>query len=222
MILLIVPSRNRPESVQRCYKYWSRTQAGQSRVVLMVDDDDPADYNMPPWIVDRRPRLNLVQKLNAAAQDHAEGCNIIGFIGDDVTIETPKWDRWIVQKMATMHKCSILFPNDGFQGGRPLPNHIFMSLEAYKRLGWFVYPKMHHCWIDHVWREIGKRLQAAGGYYHAKEIMMRHRHPSLDPNVKPDQTHREIYQHSITTPDKVAFRAYCASDIDSDVRRLLA
>jgi hypothetical protein len=40
-LLMLVPSRSRPESIARLRDAWQETVRGNSRLVVLVDDDDP-------------------------------------------------------------------------------------------------------------------------------------------------------------------------------------
>lgn len=221
MILTILPTRNRPKNIERFWQAWQTHSRGCNKVIVMADTDDPDDYTYGDWKVHREPRLNPTQKLNRAAALYSQGYSIIGFIGDDVVIETPEWDKKIEVAMSQLGKYALLSPSDGYNR-HTLPNHFFISKALYDVLGWMIYPKMKMKWSDHIWRAIGKHLikHKNGGYLRAMDIVLRHRHPAYDQSVVRDQIYKDGYDPATVTKDKTTYWEYMRTQFASDMRRL--
>jgi len=223
MISLIVPTRNRPEALERFYKSWVDTK-GSGELILVTDHDDSNDYtHMDARIVIdcygdghrgmERPG-STVEKINAGAR--AAKYDIIGFSGDDVVIETDGWEE-IVSEAMSLERLSLTHPIDGIKGSHAtrkyIPNHIFMSRGLYETLGWFAYPKLRHPWVDYVWCKIGNYLNATGkgDYQRLNSVVFKHLHWLYFDNVKKDDTYIRAYTEDEEENSRVHYDDYTPS-----------
>lgn len=220
-ILVLLPSRGRPDNVKRFYESWKKNSAGLNDVVVLLDLDDET-YNTEneywgkineDFVVSAVKRMNLVEKLNSGLKDWVNSYSIIGFLGDDVIIETKDWDKKIIEKFKELGKYGMLYPNDGYNKHN-VPNHIFVTKQWCELFSWFAYPKLQHLYIDNLWRDIGNHInmnpKIDGKYYHAMDIVLRHEHFFFNKEVKKDSLYQEIYSKKYTG-DVVKYREYVGS-----------
>jgi len=204
-ILIILPTRNRPDNIKKWYDSYKENTSGISDVVIMADIDDDNDYSYTGFIIERNERLNCIQKLNLAAEKYAQNYEIIGFLGDDTIIKTKDFDEKIYSKMS-IDIISMLFPNDNLPKGSEdcwvKPTHIFMTKELYNIIGYFAYPKMHHSFVDFAWHTIGNNLKT---YIYAEDIIIEHRHPYYYSDIKSDDVYNYAYEEKKTLNDKETY-----------------
>lgn len=199
-ILLLLPTRSRPENVERFYKFWKENSSGLNDVVVLVDRDDERieeyyKFDQKKFIIVANDRMNLVQKLNFGWKLNNNLSDIIGFVGDDTIIETKDWDQKVVEKFKELGKYGMLYPNDGYNKHN-VPNHIFVTRQWCETLGWFAYPGLNHLFIDKVWQMIGIEMNKSkvdGKYFHAMDIVIRHLHFAFDEKIEKDNLYKDIY-----------------------------
>ena len=204
-ILILLPSKGRPGNVKRFYKSWEGSK--NSDVLLILDDDEVEYSDISEFITERVKNKRMVEKINYGAKKYVDNYSVIGFVGDDVVIETKNWEKKILDRLKKYGTYSIVFPNDGYKKNN-LPSHIFMTKALYKKLGWFAYPKMTHLYIDAIWRHIGNYINIKkldGGYGLVNDVVMRHLHWSLDKSVKKDYTYINAYKQKPGECDKTEF-----------------
>lgn len=185
-LLVIVPTRGRPESVQRVIQAWADTGAFSDGAELgfLVDADDPrcADYErafyadlhgvwgsmhvLPTW----QP---LVPKLNGwAALVAGHRHFALGFAGDDHLPRTPGWARAYLDELHAIGT-GIVYGNDGIQGQR-LPTQWAMTADIVRALGRMVPADVEHLYCDNAVKDLG---EAAGCLRYLPDVLIEHMHP---------------------------------------------
>ena len=100
-LLVIVPSRGRPERFAQFVKAWEYTSEGAADLLVCLDDDDPTwrDYQLPGWAgLSIGPRNGFAPRLNAEALDATveRPTFAIASFGDDHLPRTQGWDTMLV------------------------------------------------------------------------------------------------------------------------------
>lgn len=101
MISVLIPTRGRDERLRRTVAVLMDKAEDPSRVeiLLRVDEDDPAAYEPGaiPWRVVRGPRGRGYRDLHLFYDELARVAagQWLYIYGDDVTMQTPGWDRII-------------------------------------------------------------------------------------------------------------------------------
>src|ERR1044071_2389674 len=99
-MLVIVPSRGRPDNVAELVKVFGETRS-YAELLVVVDDDDElleryelALEDAPSWVaLEVTERKRLGPTLNEYAVKNAAGYDIIAFMGDDHRPRTHHWDQ---------------------------------------------------------------------------------------------------------------------------------
>lgn len=189
-LLVIVPSRGRPDSLERVAAAWYETGAfaDGAGLIFAVDIDDPAyaDYrraldqlavadpgattinlmNTGAW----RP---MVPKLNWAANMFAhQGHFALGFAGDDHLPRTAGWARAYLAELRELGT-GIVYGDDGIQGQR-LPTQWAMTADIVRALGRMVPADVEHLYCDNAIRDLG---EAAGCLRYLPDVLIEHMHP---------------------------------------------
>jgi hypothetical protein len=185
-LLIIVPTRGRPQSVSRVVEAWRDTDAFDvADLLFAIDADDPKieEYRRelygyakslkikvrvsPTW----RP---MVPKLNSAALDHARFSSYaaIGFMGDDHLPRTRRWAQAYTEALEKLGT-GVVYGDDGIQGQR-LPTQWAMTSDIIREIGAMVPADVEHLYCDNAVMDLGA---AAGCLQYLPDVLIEHMHP---------------------------------------------
>lgn len=180
-LLMIVPTRGRPESIPEILACWDTTGA-TAHVLFAVDNDDPARGDYWDWgdVFAGDPRVSfmfgerrrLCGTLNAVATNRAPLYRFLGFLGDDHRPRTPGWDRRFTECLSG--GTGIVYGND-LLVGEDMPTAVAMTSDIVKTLGYMAPPSLVHLCIDLVWLDWGRGL---GRITYLPDVIIEHMHPA--------------------------------------------
>lgn len=216
-MIVIVPSRGRPQNIAQLRTAFNETATGQPRLVLAVDNDDPrlAEYlalgeetivgdptRLGPWLNLLGPRL-------------AEDDGVVGFMGDDHRPRTNGWDQKI--ELAMTRSPRIVYGNDLIQGPN-LPTAVFMSSQIITTLGYMLPPGLIHLFIDNAWKAWGDRADCLT---YLNDVVIEHCHPIAQKGVEWDEGYTNANNQAVESADSETFKAYCGrGQLDLDVAKI--
>lgn len=184
-LALVVPSRGRPENIERLWtaiRDTSNTRCTELHVV--VDNDDPkllayvdlsARYQTFELIIQgTQNRLGPI--LNQHAVYIADGRNgqrptHLGFMGDDHLPKTSLWDEKLVWSLKG--RPGVAYGNDLFQGAN-LPTAAVLSADIVRHLRYISPPPLLHLFIDNFWKQLGTDLD---NLQYREDVIIEHLHP---------------------------------------------
>lgn len=146
-VLVICPTRNRPELLEKTYQSMVRTST-IATLAIYIDDDQVEQYaafrDRPRLIMESGPRVGPAPAVNKIVERHP-GFGVYGLITDDSEIETPAWDEYVVAEISRMPGhigvVSAMHPFGDWV------NFAYVSNRWISALGWFACPGMvHFCW----------------------------------------------------------------------------
>lgn len=227
-MLVIVPSRGRPQNIARLITAWQHTQ---SRATLLVacDDDDPTlgDYID---VMERAPddqqfqfymgrRMRLAGTLNFLANERVERPgtlpnDVIGFMGDDHLPRTAQWDLEI-GSVFKHYGSGVVYGNDLIQGPN-LPTAVFMTADIIKTLGYMVPPGLTHMYLDNTWKTWGEGM---GRLHYMPHVIIEHLHP-IAGKAEWDDRYVEVNAGHQYAADEAAYKNYLASRVTYDLNKL--
>ena len=214
-LLVIVPSRGRPQNVARLLDAVHATAKMRTHVHVAVDDDDPEleryRYVMKQAaaegdVLTTGPRKGLCSWTNEIAIEQAGRYPFLASLGDDHVPYTPGWDKALIRAIVTDGGTGFAYPWDGTR--EDIPEAVVMSSDIVAALGWMCLPGLEHWYVDNVWADLGR---AAGCLRHLRAVKVEHA-------WKGDQTAKES---SVALPaDRDAYYAWRRSarmqqDIDT-------
>jgi hypothetical protein len=186
-MIVIVPTRSRPEQCSRLIKSFEGTTDKAS--LLFVIDGDDKSYEGFDWqghgCAEVNPRGSLAQKLNHTAENIVGDYDEIMWQGDDNEFITPHWDTRLLEVRREWGS-GWLYPNNGRRSD--VPESWTVSSDVVKALGWYANPALAHYYIDNSVAEIGKR---SGLIRWVPDVEIRHHHYSVDPETEYDDLYRE-------------------------------
>ena len=178
-LAILVPSRGRPENVQRLIEACARTCKTDYMLSFGFDDDDetmryavtrPEPEIEADWTV--APRMSLTEWTNLLASEHEETAYLAS-LGDDMLPVTEGWDERIIT--AIEHQGGGY--GWSFNGRRAdIPEFVIVGQPVVRALGWFALPALHHWYIDNVWRDLGA---GAGRLAYLPDVRVLHLHPAV-------------------------------------------
>jgi hypothetical protein len=170
---ILVPSRGRPENVDRLVRACALTCQADTRLHFAFDDDDPClKLNIKAaarhsYMVG--PRDGLTGWTNALARRHPDA-TALASLGDDHLPVTAGWDALLLEALPAGGGWS--YPNDLLRDD--LPEAVVISAPIVKALGWFALPALSHWYIDNVWRDLGAAL---GRLVYCDRVIVSHENP---------------------------------------------
>lgn len=229
-LVVIVPSRGRPENIARLAEAWRKTSLAGTELVVAVDEDDPRleDYRAVelPFLGSLQVgrRLRLGGTLNAVAMEVIERHGGItgrrpvgvGFMGDDHLPRTGGWDGMVIDALEDLGS-GIVYGNDLFQGEN-LPTAVFMTADIVRTLGWMVPPGLVHLYADNAWLELGRGM---GQLRYLPDVVIEHLHPAAW-KAPMDERYAEVNAPELDAADKATFEAWTANELPGNLEALRA
>lgn len=210
-LLVIVPSRGRPESVEPVAKDFFGNGTGKADLMFATDDDQPLypAYEGVQFTVG--PRLRMCGTLNAVAVENADKYKYIGFMGDDHRTRTFGWDEKVI---AALENHNVVYGND-LIWGEGLPTAVFMRSEVIQKLGYMAPPALIHLYLDNFWLKLGQ----ATSIKYLDDVVIEHLHPSVGKaNWTPE--YQEVNDSELYRHDEAAFNDYMQTQFQADLDKL--
>lgn len=222
-MLVIVPSRGRPDNIRELIAAWEETRT-RAWLLVAVDDDDetlPGYRDVfataPDWVSwEVGPRKRMCPTLNDIAVRQAELYDILGFMGDDHRPRTQGWDHRFSMAIAQMGGTGVAYGNDLIQGAN-IPTAVWMSSCIVETLGYMVPPGLIHLFADDSWKAWGNGI---GRLAYLNDVIIEHLHPVAQKSEW-DDTYKECNSGAVWAADEAAFKAYMAGAYQSDVDKVM-
>lgn len=227
-LLVIVPTRGRPDNARRALEAWDATDAwSHAELMLAVDADDPqihayhavgaerADggqvslFEMPRW----EP---MVAKLNEAARATTAGFWALGFAGDDHLPRTVGWAKSYLDALREM-ETGVVYGNDLLQGER-IPTQWAMTADIVAALGRMVPANVEHLNSDSSVYDLG---HAAGCIRYLSDVVIEHVHPAV--GKAPEDTQYRRWNGPIQVKkDARAYQLWRSAQLARDAAKVRA
>jgi len=222
-LLVIVPSRGRPENLARFLDAVHATATSTTHVHAAVDEDDPllTGYDRE-WLahcaqgdrMETGPRDGLIGWTNKIALARAGGYRALASFGDDHLPRTRGWDTALLRAIGDMGGTGISFPWDGMR--EDVPEAPVVSSGIVQALGWLLNPACAHYYGDDTLGALGR---AAGCLAHCRAVWVEHVHPGTG-TAPGDQTYRDSSAH--IEADKAAYQEWRQHQMATDVAAIRA
>ena len=203
-LLVIVPTRNRPENSIEFYNSFKEvTDPNFTDLIFCLDDDDVQYPRIDGVLYSVNHRMRMNGTLNKVAVEYAPYYKYTAFLGDDHRTRTSGWDRKLTKATGdfgiTHGNDLTLDPN-----GSDLPTAVVMTSNIIMELGYMSPPEFKHLYLDVFWREMGKKLNIFS--YHP-DIIIEHLHPQVSKNQW-DAGYVECNSQEIYDLDGEAWKKY--------------
>jgi hypothetical protein len=171
-----LPSRGRPESMERFIKAYRMTLA-ECPVFVWIDSDDPErpayekiDYP-PHWHIHTGPRF--ANRCNGVIEEmfrRFPDASCYGFLADDLVPRTPRWDLRLANAAG---RNRLAYGDDAFQHSK-LATHPVIGGDLARAIGWLILPEIKHQFADTALHTIA---QATGRLVYLPQVVLEHMHP---------------------------------------------
>jgi hypothetical protein len=209
-MLVLLPSRGRPEKTKNFYELFKRNSVA-SDICFGLDEDDYDSYAPEENVIySINKNMRLCPKLNVMANQFVDKYKYICFIGDDVQINTYGWDAQLLEPLKT--QIGISYGNDHYHG-EWLPNTFVVNSEIIKALGWFVPPVLNHFYMDNFYKDLGTEL---GILHYFPDVNLEHRHHTVGKSEL-DETYKIP---GGLEEDEIRYNRYKELDFQSDVNKI--
>jgi len=228
-LIVIVPSRGRPQAVARTVEAWRATGAyvDGARLVYAVDEDDPtADgYRQAERDAGSLVRLHwvprwapMVHKLDGVARVLAVEAMpyALGFAGDDHVPRTPGWAGRYLDALRELGT-GIVYCDDGYQGAN-LPTQWAMTTDIVAALERMVPAPVEHLYCDNAILDLGR---GAACIRYLDDVLIEHMHPAAGKASSDDQ-YRRVNGREQYRRDRAAYRQWLAGGLSADVTKVRA
>lgn len=216
-LLVMCPTRGRPEQCRVLLKSFEDSNPGNETVLLFITDGDDDSYHDMDWgsalHAVLTPRDSLVGIYNQVAGVHVDDFDAIMNVGDDCVFETSGWDEMMFQVLADLGGSGFVYPD--CKRRSDIPEVVMISSDVIRTIGHFAEPTTGHFYCDNVWAELGKR----SGLIRGCPAVIRHNHYSITPGVVRDATYSEA-EEMYGGPDAAAFMQWRATVMPHQVALL--
>lgn len=212
--LIVIPSRGRPQNVQRSFDAIKRTSV-ISDLVFVLDEDDEHNYpRIPGASYEVLPRIKMNKSLNAIALKNIYTYKTITFMGDDHLTQTDNWDEVLYGPIKD-RGFGLSYGNDLMQG-EDLPTAVMMSTNIIKVLGFMAPHDLLHLYMDYFWLDLGRGLNAID-YFDCVEI--KHVHYGNTEGIW-DKTYEEANSSLTVDQDYTVYENYKQNYLLEDIARI--
>lgn len=211
--LVIIPSRSRPESIERAVKAVKENSI-LSDICVAIDDDQSDLYpRLDGVIYEVNPRLRMNGTLNLVANKYADKYETIFFMGDDHLPSTHQWDHYLSEAIASKGY-GLAYGNDLFQG-KNLATAVMMSTNIIRSFGFMAPPKLVHLFMDNFWMLLGMDLNAI---WYFDDVIIEHLH-FLAGKSQVDAGYIENNSNEVGLADRQELARYMETDYQADLAR---
>ena len=219
-ILILCPTRGRPEQMKRMLNSLMETSTVLPEIVFYIDDDDNASQSCMMEIATSRvravigPRIVMSEMWNKCAQS-ATG-EILLLSGDDVVFRTKGWDDQVRRAFAAFPDRLVLVHGDDGLHGNKFGTHCFLHRAWIDAVGYFTPPYFSSdygdTWINDVFNAVNRRI--------CLPFVTEHMHP-LAGKGEWDKTHKErLARHASDNVEKL-YRDLAPKRFD-DIQKVIA
>jgi GNAT superfamily N-acetyltransferase len=218
-LIVIVPSRHRPERARACVESIAATRTRHIHVVVAVDGDPDPGYDMCGLVPDVTvvrydTHAGMVATLNRAASDAVGHAHAVAFLGDDHRTVSLGWDDSLLTAVADV---GIGYGNDLVQG-EVLPTAVVMTANIVTTLGYMAPPALTHLYVDDFWRDLGLGAECLT---YLPDVVIEHEHPTAGTAVW-DEQYRRVNSAAMYERDRVAYVAYRRDELSEAVAKVKA
>lgn len=214
-LLIVVPTRGRPESVRRLIDAVEQTATENTDLIFGVDNDDQATIDLVKsqqvlWQIG--PRKGMAEWTNELVQPLLNNYTAFASLGDDHVPRTPGWDKTLLEAISKHGGIGISYGNDLIMGER-LPTAPVVSWEIIVALGWMCAPGLSHMCVDNVIKDIG---MGAGCLTYCPDVIIEHLHWCAGKAVA-DPTYLDAGIFSTDHPDWIAYQEWREKSMNQDI-----
>jgi len=222
-LLVICPSRGRPDRVMDMLKSFYETRSAGTEICIVVSVDDlrfgEYEKNLTGENLIVCESRFTPDKTNYVAAKLYPDLSYYGLVDDDQIFRTPGWDIKFIQEIEK-HKgwglcCGKdLFNADWYQYKHP--NGFIVSGNFVKLFGYLIYPKFQHVGIDHWQADL---FGHAGCLFHLPEVIIEHCHANIG-KAAMDEGYAWVYSKEVYEYGMNIWYGWQQNEMPADISKL--
>lgn len=221
-LLMIVPSRSRPQNIAALHASWQVTATGDVGLLVAVDDDDPTLSGYQKVCADRGielvigSRLRMCPTLNKVAVERAPHHFALGFMGDDHRPRTHGFDQRYVETLRELGTGFVY--GDDLLAGERLPTQFALTSDIVQALGAMIPAPVKHLWADNQIWDLGHAIDRIR---YLPDVIVEHLHP-LAGKANEDSGYLEVNHPDAAEADRLIYADWYQKQMPADVAKLKA
>lgn len=216
-VLLIVPTRGRPDKVKELYSTYIENSF-DCDIVFGLDEDDEHNYERIDGVIyEVNPRVRFAETMNIISKKYHKEYEYFAFMGDDHRIRTKDWDKILLEPIQN-RGYGFSYGDDLLQGEK-LCTAVMFSTNIIKPLDGNMVLPVHpnkHMYSDDFWMELGKRLDAIT---YCPNVILEHLHFSVGKSDM-DAVYSETNTPERYSIDGAEWVNYLNNDIENDIVKI--
>lgn len=219
-LAVVIPSRGRPESVERMALAFAETGADELAVVWVVETDDLPAYQaaVGEWFALGEVLAGdwgaMAPAVNAASV-HVVGDldpYAVAVLNDDHLPRTPGWHEAYLTALAELDPCGMVYANDGLRGGK-LATTWAVHASWVRTLGRMIPARVQHLYSDDAMQNLATAL---GRIVYLDEVLIEHMHPLATdeagrPKAQTDPGYQRVNNREQHQRDRLAYKVWGGS-----------
>lgn len=223
-LLMICPTRGRPDRVKDMLKSFYETRTGEdTKICLAVSKDDEKyqEYidTIPNEEIITCESRYLINKINYICCELYPNLPYYGGIDDDHIFRTKGWDKVLVDKIEENNGWGLACGNDLFNKDWhewEHPSGLVMSGKLIRYLGYVMYPKFKHSGIDHWQADLFGKAECL---YFVPEVIIEHCH-YLVKKAEEDEGYAWVYEANNFDEGMKIYNLWRIQEMAADVANL--
>lgn len=223
-LVIVIPSRGRPENIRKVISAWDFTNAWDvADMVVAVDADDPeiggylalfeetklpgdADEPDTPLfsLVTLTEWVPMVHKLDKVARNlaFARKYKAIGFAGDDHLPRTINWAQTYLAQLAEL-ETGLVHSDDGYQGAN-ICTEWAVTTDVVTTLERMIPAPVEHMYSDVSLHDL---MSAAGALRYLPQVRIEHMHPIVK-KAETDEQYQRVNSRDQFARDKAIYDSW--------------
>ena len=193
-LLVICPSRSRPERISEMIRSFEETRSAGTELVIYLADDDPCldDYVITgdhKVLIGRR--RTIVEVFNYCSVELFPNIPYYADANDDHIYQTPNWDSRLISEIELMGGYGLACPNDKLTEWEKFkhPSAAVVDGNVVRILGRYFHKNLSHLGADTY---LGLLFQGLGRLKRCEDVVVEHRHHLVNPDLM-DETYLLTY-----------------------------
>lgn len=220
-LALMVPSRGRPENVERlCVALQETDSIADLYVGVDADDSDLNEYKNIEHrfrdinLIISNKRQRFAATVNSLSKLLCNDYKYLGWQGDDHVPRTIHWDRHYVYELERM-QVGVVYGDDLVMG-EAIATELAFTSNIVKTLGYAIPEGFVHLYVDNYFMELGRSIDRLK---YLPDVVIQHMHPCVG-KAEEDLTYREANSPENWTNDRMRFEKYILEELARDAAKL--
>ncbi len=216
-ILIVLPSKGRPDKIEGFYDTWRKTTDGYSEVLTVLDDDDPTLL--------RYKKHKDIRYYVGRGKSFSDACNrtfkkypnykYYYILSDDHRIRTSNWERRFTDIIEKNGGKGVSFGDD-LMYGEKLASAALVSGNIFRALGFITLPGLIHMFTDNFWTEVGRSINKL---FYFPNIIIEHMHFSVGKSPV-DSWYMAVDNKVVYEHDRRVFNKWKREELRNDIDKI--